>query len=129
MALYPLVTLLLIRAPFYVKAACCYALFTVLSGTLFEQYLLWPLPFLIVAGLRHRRRGALALAALYTVAGTMENEYTCWAGPLHYALLPHPAQRSDRSRHRTFVVAQVRHDTPWGSGLRVGVCRYQHREH
>lgn len=44
LALYPLVLLLLIRAPLYVKAACCYALFTVLTSTIYEQYLLWPLP-------------------------------------------------------------------------------------
>jgi len=131
--LYPLALLPLVRAPLYVKAACCYALFTVLSGTLFEQYLLWLLPFLIVAGLRHRRRGALALAALYTVAGTMENEYTWWPGPLHYALLPQPCIPLNvvtAAATVTFVVAQVRRDTPWGSSSPGRcVCRHQHREH
>lgn len=53
--LYPLALLLLVRTPLYVKAVCCYAVFTVLSSTLFEQYLLWPLPFLIIAGLHYRR--------------------------------------------------------------------------
>ena len=115
--LYPFVAFLLVRAPLYVKTACCYALFTALSGTLFEQYLLWPLPFLIVAGLRHRRRGALPLAALYTFAGVMENEYTWWPGPLHYALLPQPSIPLNVAlavATVAFVAAQIRRDTPWG---------------
>ncbi len=114
--LYPLVLLLLLRAPLYVKAACCYALFTVLTSTIYEQYLLWPLPFLIVVGLHHRRRGALALAALDTFAGMVQNEYTWFAGPLHYALLPRvyaPLNLILVGATVAFVAAQVRRDSPW----------------
>lgn len=122
LALYPLVLLLLLRAPLYVKAACCYALFTVLTSTIYEQYLLWPLPFLIIVGLHHRRRGAFALAALYTFAGMVQNEYTWFAGPLHYALLPRvylPLNIAIAAATVAFVVAQVRHDSPWSKGTQA----------
>jgi len=116
-ALYPVALLLLVRAPLSIKAACAYALFVLLSGTVYEQYLLWPLPFLIVAGLHHRRRGALGLLALDTLAGLVENEYTGRPGPLHYAaVLPNPCLPLNvvlAVATLTFVAAQVRQDPPW----------------
>ena len=119
-ALYPGALLLLARAPLYIKAACAYALFVVLSGTVYEQYLLWSLPFLIVAGLHHRRRGALGLAALDTLAGLVENEYTGRPGPLHYAaVLPNPCLPLNvmlAVATVTFVAAQVQQDPPWRGG-------------
>jgi len=44
-----------------IKAAACFALFVVLSPTVYEQYLLWALPFLIVVALLGRRRLALVV--------------------------------------------------------------------
>jgi hypothetical protein len=88
---YPLLLLTLLRKPLYTKVACCFLLFVLLNRTVYEQYLLWPLPFLIVMGLHGRNRPALWMAALYTVAGMLENEYT-WnhSYVLHYALVPTP---------------------------------------
>lgn len=88
---YPLALLTLVRKPLYVKVAVCLLLFVLLNRTVYEQYLLWPLPFLIVMGLHGRSRAALGIAALYTVAGMLENEYTWDHGyRLHYALVPTP---------------------------------------
>lgn len=80
-----------VRQPLYRKAALCFALFVALAPTVYEQYLLWSLPFLIVVGLQERRLSVLALGGLYTVAGLLENEQT-WAvhSPWHYALVPTP---------------------------------------
>jgi hypothetical protein len=88
---YPLLLLTLLRKPLYTKVAVCLVLFVLLNRTVYEQYLLWPLPFLIVMGLHERSRSALWIAALYTVAGMLENEYT-WNHTyvLHYALVPTP---------------------------------------
>lgn len=90
--LYPLASLAVAHRPLYVKAACCFALFVALNRVVYEQYLLWALPFLILAALRHRSRLALWLAALYTFAGTFENEQTLHPldPHLHYSLLPTP---------------------------------------
>jgi hypothetical protein len=83
--------LTLLRKPLYTKVACCFLLFVLLNRTVYEQYLLWPLPFLIVMGLHEHSRSALWMAALYTVAGMLENEYTWNSGyVLHYALVPTP---------------------------------------
>jgi len=92
--LYPLVVLLFAfaRGSRYVKTARTFALYLVLNQVVYEQYLLWPLPFLIVVGLHERSRLALWLAALSTVAGLLENEFT-WERPhnyLHYHLAPTP---------------------------------------
>ncbi len=88
---YPLLLLTLLWKPLYSKVAVCLVLFVLLNRTVYEQYLLWPLPFLIVMGLHERSHSALWLAALYTVAGMLENEYT-WnhSYVLHYALVPTP---------------------------------------
>lgn len=90
--LYPLALLLVVRRPFYVKAACAFVLFVALNRVVYEQYLMWSLPFLIVVGLRHRSRLALWLIALYTTAGMLENEQT-WSPfdpRFHYSLIPTP---------------------------------------
>ncbi len=98
--LYPLLTLLLAFAPGsrYVNAARCLGLYLVLNQVVYEQYLLWPLPFLIVVGLQGRLgdagRGYLALwlVVLLSTAGMLENEFT-WAhpeSPLHYHPVPTP---------------------------------------
>jgi hypothetical protein len=78
---FPVLLLLVAHRPLHVKVAACFVLFLLLHRTVYEQYLLWPLPFLIIAGLHYRSRAALWLLGLYTFAGTVENE-TTWA-PRH----------------------------------------------
>jgi len=90
MWLYPVSLLLLLRGSLYVKAAGCFVLYLIFNQVVYEQYLLWPLPFLIVVGLHECDRLALWLAALMTVAGILENEYTWQSGPLSYHLAPTP---------------------------------------
>lgn len=90
--LYPLALLLVVRRPLYVKAACAFVLFAALNRSVYEQYLVWSLPFLIVVALRHRSRLAVWLVVLYTAAGLLENEQT-WSAfdtRFHYTLLPTP---------------------------------------
>lgn len=90
--LYPLALLLVAHRPIYVKAACTFVLFAALNRVVYEQYLVWALPFLIVVALRHRGRLALWLYALYTTAGLLENEQT-WAAfdpHFHYSVVPAP---------------------------------------
>jgi len=93
--LYPPLVFLLVRGSRYVKTAQCLALYLVLNQVVYEQYLLWPLPFLIIVGLRDKTapgRLALWLVLLSTVAGMLENEFT-WehpASPLHYHPAPTP---------------------------------------
>lgn len=110
---YPLALLAFVRKPLYVKVAVCLLLFVLLNRTVYEQYLLWPLPFLIVMGLHGRDRAALGLAALYTVAGMLENEYTWDRGyVLHYALVPTPWLPLNAIlalATALFVVAQIPH--------------------
>ena len=92
--IYPVILLAFVHRPIYMKAALCFTLYLVLNHVVYEQYLLWPLPFLIVVGLHYRSYLAIGLIALCTIAGTLENEHTWWArshGPLlSYALLPTP---------------------------------------
>jgi hypothetical protein len=91
--LYPLTLLLFIRSPLYVKAALCFTIALVLSDVVSEQYLLWPLPFLIIVGLHNRSWVAVGLATLCTVAGLLENEQTWspYTRQLHYALVARPS--------------------------------------
>jgi Gpi18-like mannosyltransferase len=91
--LYPLTLLLFIRSPLYVKAALCFTMALVLSNVVYEQYLLWPLPFLIIVGLHNRSWVAVGLVTLCTVAGLLENEQTWspYARQLHYALVARPS--------------------------------------
>jgi hypothetical protein len=90
--LFPVALLLAVQKPLYVKGAFCFTLFLVVNRTVYEQYLLWPLPFLIVMGLCYRSRLALGLMAFYTVAGMLENEQTDIPNDSHfyYSLLPTP---------------------------------------
>ncbi len=89
--LYAAALLAFLRKPLYIKAVACFMLFVLLNRTVYEQYLLWPLPFLIVVGLHGRSRAALAMLALYTIAGVLENENT-WPTQyhIHYHLVPTP---------------------------------------
>lgn len=92
MLLYPVLLLVVMHRPLYVKAAACFALFVAVDQTVYEQYLLWALPFLIIVGMQRCGRLALWLVGLFTVAGLLENEQTWGASSfLHYALLPTPA--------------------------------------
>jgi len=90
--LFPVALLLAVQKPLYVKGALCFTLFLVVNRTVYEQYLLWPLPFLIVMGLCYRSRLALGLTAFYTVTGMLENEQTDIPNDSHfyYSLLPTP---------------------------------------
>ena len=91
--LFPLTLLLVVHRPLYVKAACTFVLFVALNRLVYEQYLVWSLPFLIVVGLRHRSRLALWLFALYTIAGMLENEQTwdAFDPRFHYSVIPTPS--------------------------------------
>jgi len=87
--LYPVATLTLRQTPRDVKVAGACALFLVFSSVVYEQYLLWALPFLIVVGLHYRDRLALYLLLLFTAAGLIENEFTWAEGfPWAYRVLP-----------------------------------------
>ena len=70
----------------YVYAAVAFTLFLVLSKVVYEQYLLWPLPFLIVLAVRDRARDALALLVVLSVTGLLANG---WIHPFGYN--PYPA--------------------------------------
>ncbi len=89
--LYPVALVVLVRGSRYAKAAQTFSLYLLLNQIVYEQYLLWPLPFLIVVGLAERRAAALWLAAILTCGGMLENEFT-WErhGYLHYHLAPTP---------------------------------------
>lgn len=89
--LYPVLLLAVAHRPLYVKAAVCLALFVVVTPAVYEQYLTWAMPFLLLVGLVERDRLALALYGLLTIAGMLENEQT-WdpGGFWHYALAPTP---------------------------------------
>jgi uncharacterized membrane protein len=56
-------------------AAIAILLFLVLSKTVIEQYLIWPMPFLILLTIRERSRAAGLLLAAMTVAGMIVNPY------------------------------------------------------
>lgn len=117
MLLYPVLLLVVMHRPLYVKAAACFALFVALDQTVYEQYLLWALPFLIIVGIQRRSRLALWLVGLFTVAGLLENEqtWTAWSF-MHYVVLPTPAPLLNAALAASilaFVGAQVlnSHDT------------------
>jgi len=74
-----------VRDP-YTYAAVAYALFLLLSKVVYEQYFLWPLPFLIVLTVRDRARVAALLLAVLSVAGPLANG---WIHPSGYR--PGPA--------------------------------------
>ncbi len=96
--IYPAAILLLVVVArdksLYLKVACALLLFVAFNRTVYEQYLLWPLPFLLILALADRDRDYLALGmvALCTLTGLIENEqtWTPFDPRLHYAVLPTP---------------------------------------
>ena len=74
------------RADPYAYAAVALSLFLLLSKVVYEQYLLWPLPFLVVLAVRDRARDALALLIVLSVCGLLSNR---WIHPFGYN--PYPA--------------------------------------
>ncbi len=109
-ALYVATQLALVCLPLYAKAAACFALFVALSPTVYEQYLLWPLPFLIVLALRGRDLSALWLVGALTVAGVLENEYSISHARLAPLPTPWPPLNVALALGAlVFVAVQVRH--------------------
>ena len=70
----------------YAYAAVAFTLFLLLSKVVYEQYFLWPLPFLIVLVMRDRARVAALLLAVLSVTGLLANG---WIHPFGYQ--PGPA--------------------------------------
>ncbi len=93
MVVFALSLLVVVQQPLYTKVAACFALFITLNRAVWEQYLLWALPFLIIVWLHERSRLALWLALVCTCAGMLENEqtWTPYDRQLSYALLPTPS--------------------------------------
>jgi hypothetical protein len=60
---------------FSLAAAATMVLFLVLSKQVIEQYLIWPLPFLVLLAVGHGSRSAWLLIAELTVAGLLVNAY------------------------------------------------------
>jgi hypothetical protein len=57
--------------------ALCFVLFLVCSKVVLEQYLIWPMPWLVLLAWSapvRLRRAAVALLALFTLAGLLDNE-------------------------------------------------------
>ncbi len=71
----------------YVYAAVVFTLFLLLSKVVYEQYLLWPLPFLAVLAVRDRARDALGLLVTLSVIGPSANK---WIHPFGYNPYPAP---------------------------------------
>jgi len=71
----------------YVYAAVTFTLFLLLSKVVYEQYLLWPLPFLAVLAARDRARDALGLLVTLSVIGLSANK---WIHPFGYNPYPAP---------------------------------------
>jgi len=70
----------------YAYAAVAFTLFLLLSKVVYEQYLLWPLPFLAVLIVRDRARDALGLLLALSTCGLLANR---WIHPFGYN--PYPA--------------------------------------
>jgi len=71
----------------YVYAAVVFTLFLLLSKVVYEQYLLWPLPFLAVLAARDRARDALGLLVTLSIIGLLANK---WIHPFGYNPYPAP---------------------------------------
>ncbi len=71
----------------YVYAAVVFTLFLLLSKVVYEQYLLWPLPFLAVLAVRDRARDAVGLLVTLSVIGLSANQ---WIHPFGYNPYPAP---------------------------------------
>ena len=74
-----------VRADPYAYGAVALTLFLLLSKVVYEQYLLWPLPFLAVLAVRDRARDALGLLVVLSVCGLLSNG---WIHPFGYDPYP-----------------------------------------
>jgi hypothetical protein len=69
----------------YGYAAVALTLFLLLSKVVYEQYFLWPLPFLAILVVRDRARMAALLLAVLSVTGLLAND---WIHPFGYRPAP-----------------------------------------
>jgi hypothetical protein len=69
----------------YAYAAVAFTLFLLLSKVVYEQYFLWPLPFLAILVVRDRSRMATLLLAVLSVTGLLAND---WIHPFGYRPAP-----------------------------------------
>jgi hypothetical protein len=69
----------------YAYAAMALTLFLLLSKVVYEQYFLWPLPFLAILVVRDHSRMAALLLVVLSVSGLLAND---WIHPLGYRPAP-----------------------------------------
>jgi hypothetical protein len=69
----------------YAYAAVAFTLFLLLSKVVYEQYFLWPLPFLAILVVRDRSRMAALLLMVLSVSGLLAND---WIHPFGYRPAP-----------------------------------------
>jgi hypothetical protein len=69
----------------YAYAAVALTLFLLLSKVVYEQYFLWPLPFLAILAVRNRSRMAALLLIVLSVTGLLAND---WIHPFGYRPAP-----------------------------------------
>jgi hypothetical protein len=69
----------------YAYAAVALTLFLLLSKVVYEQYFLWPLPFLAILVVRDRSRMAALLLMVLSVTGLLAND---WIHPFGYRPAP-----------------------------------------
>ena len=69
----------------YAYVAVAFTLFLLLSKVLYEQYFLWPLPFLAILVVRDRARMAALLLMVLSVTGLLAND---WIHPFGYRPAP-----------------------------------------
>jgi hypothetical protein len=75
LAIFVLSLFAYVRLDLYTYCAVAVLLFLVLSKVMIEQYLLWPMPFLIFAAVDRRSWAPGALLALMTVVGLVVNPF------------------------------------------------------
>jgi Gpi18-like mannosyltransferase len=75
LALFELSLFAFVRLDLYTYCAVAVLLFLILSKVMIEQYLLWPLPFLIFAVIDCRSWASAALLALMTAVGLVVNPF------------------------------------------------------
>lgn len=91
LVLFALTVLLWRNRPPLTLCALTFSLFLLIDHKVWEQYLTWPLPFLIACGLLHRDLPALLLAAGMTVASAFNNEQRLPVDPRYQIqLIPYP---------------------------------------
>jgi hypothetical protein len=69
----------------YAYTAVAFTLFLLLSKVVYEQYFLWPLPFLAILVVRDRSRMAALLLMVLSVTGLLAND---WIHPFGYRPAP-----------------------------------------